>query len=89
MILPGGIKILFALMLLICAFIYFLFFIGGGAGGNERMAYLGLLAGGLGLAASAYSLFLLTRQSLLWWELGIIILACLPLIVMLGRKVLE
>jgi hypothetical protein len=53
------------------------------------MAYLGLLFGGLGLAASAYSLLLLTRQSLLWWQLGIIILACLPLIVMIGRKVFE
>ena len=80
---------MFALTLLVCALIYFLLLIGGGAGGSERMAYLGLLFGGLGLAVTAYSLFLLTRQSLLWWQLGIIILACLPLIVMIGRKVFE
>jgi hypothetical protein len=53
------------------------------------MAYLGLLFGGLGLAASAYSLLLLTRQSLLWWQVAIIVLACLPLIVMVGRKIFE
>ena len=89
MVLPGGIKILFALVLLLCALIYFLLLIGGGAGGSKTMAYLGLLFGGLGLAATAYSLILLTRQSLLWWQLGIIVLACLPLIVMIGRKVFE
>jgi hypothetical protein len=88
-ILPGGIKILFALALLLCALIYFLLLIGGGAGGSKTMAYLGLLFGGLGLVATAYSLLLLTRQSLLWWELGIIIIACLPMIVMIGRKVFE
>jgi hypothetical protein len=88
-ILPGGIKILFALVLLLCALIYFLLLIGGGAGGSKTMAYLGLLFGGLGLAASAYSLLLLTRQSLLWWQVAIIVLACLPLIVMVGRKIFE
>jgi hypothetical protein len=41
-------------MLALCAFVFFLFFIGGGASGRQVDAIKGLVFGGIGLIACAY-----------------------------------
>ena len=89
MVLPTALKIVIALALLFCAFVDFLFFIGGGAGGSKAMATAGLLVGGVGMLACGYSLYLLTLGSLLWWQVGIVALACLPLLGILFNSVVR
>lgn len=89
MTLTVGYKIAIAFALVISAIVDLLFFIGGGAAGSRIQAYAGLVFGGLGLVCCIYSFYLLTKVSLEFWQVVIMVFACLPLLLMIVRRALN